>query len=516
MLGLTGLVLVGLEEARRQSATGLSEAEDRHRSIIDRLPLVTYLRSLVDLTIPPLFQSSQTVALLGYPMQRWFDEPRFASQLIHPDDREINAELNERSLTEDVQGEYRMIRADGRIVWVLDHMTLVRDADGLAVAQQGFVVDISERKALEEQLGQAQRLEALGLLAGGIAHDFNNLLTAISGYTGLALEHGGKENDLLRRDLREVRTATARAADLTRQLLAFGRRQVFARTVVDLNSVVLEAHSLLNRVIGEKVSVVTRLDPELTRVYADEGQLGQVLVNLALNARDAMPDGGTLTIGTANVGSDAVITITDTGHGMDEQTRARIFEPFFSTKGVGEGTGLGLAMVHGIIQQTGGTISVESVLGAGAEFRVVLPGTLDEPEESVAATDEGSPRGAETILLVEDEDIVRRLVAEMLEGQGYRVVVATGPIEALDVTEPFDLLFTDVVMPSMSGPELASQLIVLRPGIGVLFTSGYSAAAVTDRSTLIGDLLEKPFTIEQLARKVRDALDARGPAVPVL
>ena len=262
VLGLTGLVLVGLEEARRQSATGLSEAEDRHRSIIDRLPLVTYLRSLVDLTIPPLFQSSQTVALLGYPMQRWFDEPRFASQLIHPDDREINAELNERSLTEDVQGEYRMIRADGRIVWVLDHMTLVRDADGLAVAQQGFVVDISERKALEEQLGQAQRLEALGLLAGGIAHDFNNLLTAISGYTGLALEHGGKENDLLRRDLREVRTATARAADLTRQLLAFGRRQVFARTVVDLNSVVLEAHSLLNRVIGEKVSVVTRLDPD--------------------------------------------------------------------------------------------------------------------------------------------------------------------------------------------------------------------------------------------------------------
>ena len=516
VLGLTGLVLVGLEEARRQSATGLSEAEDRHRSIIDRLPLVTYLRSLVDLTIPPLFQSSQTVALLGYPMQRWFDEPRFASQLIHPDDREINAELNERSLTEDVQGEYRMIRADGRIVWVLDHMTLVRDADGLAVAQQGFVVDISERKALEEQLGQAQRLEALGLLAGGIAHDFNNLLTAISGYTGLALEHGGKENDLLRRDLREVRTATARAADLTRQLLAFGRRQVLARTVVDLNSVVLEAHSLLNRVIGEKVSVVTRLDPELTRVYADEGQLGQVLVNLALNARDAMPDGGTLTIGTANVGSDAVITITDTGHGMDEQTRSRIFEPFFSTKGVGEGTGLGLAMVHGIIQQTGGTISVESVLGAGAEFRVVLPGTLDEPEQAVAAMEEGSPRGSETILLVEDEDIVRRLVAEMLEGQGYRVVVATGPIEALDVTEPFDLLFTDVVMPSMSGPELASQLIVLRPGIGVLFTSGYSAAAVTDRSTLIGDLLEKPFTIEQLARKIRDALDARGPAVPVL
>jgi PAS domain S-box-containing protein len=516
VLGLTGLLLVGLEEARRQSATGLSEAEERHRSIIDRLPLVTYLRSLVDMTIPPLFQSAQTEALLGYPMQRWFDEPRFSQQLIHPDDREINAELNERSLTEDVQGEYRMIRADGRIVWVLDHMTLVRDADGVAVAQQGFVVDISERKALEEQLGQAQRLEALGLLAGGIAHDFNNLLTAISGYTGLALEHGGRENDLLRRDLREVRTATARAADLTRQLLAFGGRQVFARTVVDLNAIVLEAHSLLNRVIGEKVSVVTRLDPELTRVYADAGQLGQVLVNLALNARDAMPDGGTLTIGTTTVDGDAVITIADTGHGMDEQTRARIFEPFFSTKGVGEGTGLGLAMVHGIIQQTGGAITVESVPGGGAAFRIVLPGTLDEPAESVVPVEEGSPRGSETILLVEDEDIVRRLVAEMLESQGYRVVVATGPNEALEVTEPFDLLFTDVVMPSMSGPELAAQLIERRPDIGILFTSGYSAAAVADRSALIGDLLEKPFTIEQLARKVRAALDDRRPPLPVL
>ena len=395
-------------------------------------------------------------------------------------------------------------------------MTLVRDADGLAVAQQGFVVDISERKALEEQLGQAQRLEALGLLAGGIAHDFNNLLTAISGYTGLALEHGGKENDLLRRDLREVRTATARAADLTRQLLAFGRRQVFARTVVDLNSVVLEAHSLLNRVIGEKVSVVTRLDPELTRVYADEGQLGQVLVNLALNARDAMPDGGTLTIGTSQRGRRC-------GH-HDHRHRAR------------DGRADTRPHLRAVLQHEGRRRGHRARARDGARDHPA-DGRHDQRRErsrrrrgvpgrpardagraggSRRRDGRGSPRGSETILLVEDEDIVRRLVAEMLEGQGYRVVVATGPIEALDVTEPFDLLFTDVVMPSMSGPELASQLIVLRPGIGVLFTSGYSAAAVTDRSTLIGDLLEKPFTIEQLARKVRDALDARGPAVPVL
>jgi PAS domain S-box-containing protein len=517
VLGLSGLLLGELEQALRNAEQRHAEREERHTDFIEQLPLVTYRRSLVDLEAPPLFLSQQTEALFGYPLEQWLAVPRFASELVHPDDRELNAELNARSLVEDaVQGEYRMLRADGQIVWVLDHMVRMRNAEGEVTAQQGFIVDISERKALEEQLGQAQRLEALGLLAGGIAHDFNNLLTAISGYTGLALEHGGRENDLLRRDLREVRTATARAADLTRQLLAFGRRQVFARTVVNLNDVVLEAQSLLDRVIGERVSIVTKLEPQLMRVYADPGQLGQVLVNLALNARDAMPDGGTLTIRTSNDGVNAVVAVADTGHGMDEPTRARIFEPFFSTKAVGEGTGLGLAMVHGIIRQTGGEISVDSAPGSGTVFRISLPGTLDEPSEEFVAPVESAPRGAETILLVEDEDIVRRLVAEMLEGQGYTVLVAVGPDEALELTEPFDLLLTDVVMPSMSGPELAGHMVDRRPEIGVLFTSGYSAAAVADRSTLIGELLEKPFTIEQLARKVRNALDARRrPAVPL-
>jgi len=231
VLALTGLLLVGLEQVWRQTETGMSEAEERHRKLVDQLPLVTYMRSLEDLGAPLLYTSRQTEDLLGYPIARWLSEPHFASTLVHPDDREINAELNARILTQDIaRGEYRMIRADGRVVWVLDHMVVVRNAAGEPVAQQGFVVDISERKALEEQLGQAQRLEALGLLAGGIAHDFNNLLTAISGYTGLALEHGGKDNELIRRDLAEVRTAAGRAADLTRQLLAFGRRQVLART----------------------------------------------------------------------------------------------------------------------------------------------------------------------------------------------------------------------------------------------------------------------------------------------
>jgi PAS domain S-box-containing protein len=509
VLGLTGLLLVSLEQAWRDAEAAHLETVERHSTLIEQLPLVTYLRDLVDLEAPPLFQSRQTEVLFGYPLERWMSEPRFASSIVHPDDREVNAELNARSLREDfVSGEYRMLAQDGHTVWVLDHMAVVRNAAGEPVSQQGFVVDISELKALEEQLGQAQRLEALGLLAGGIAHDFNNLLTAISGYSGLALEHGGRANELLRRDLREVRTATARAAGLTRQLLAFGRRQVFARAVVNLNDVVIEAQSLLNRVIGEKVVVVTKLDPELIRVYADAGQLGQVFVNLALNARDAMPDGGTLTIETANVNGDAAVTVSDTGHGMDEATRARIFEPFFSTKAVGEGSGLGLAMVHGIVRQTGGEINVVSSPGKGAAFRIVLPGTLDEAVEPVLPT-EIAPRGSETILLVEDEDIVRRLIAEMLKGQGYSVVVAAGPTEALELTDSFDLLLTDVVMPSMGGPELAELLTARNPGVGVLFTSGYSAAAVADRNALTHDLLEKPFTIEELARKVREALDAR-------
>jgi len=514
VLGLTGLLLSALEQAMRDAEAKNAEAEERHGAFIEQLPLVSYMRSLVDADAPPLFQSRrQTEVLLGYPLERWLAEPRFASKLVHPDDREANEALNARSLVEDVvQGEYRMIRADGRTVWVLDHMSVLRDAEGRPVTQQGFVVDISERKALEEQLGQAQRLEALGMLAGGIAHDFNNLLTAISGYAGLALDHGGRENERIRSDLAEVRAAADRAADLTRQLLAFSRRQVLARTVVDLNAVVIEARSLLERVIGAQVAIVTHLDPELVRVRADAGQLGQVLVNLAVNARDAMPDGGTLTITTSNLNGDAVVTVSDTGHGMDEQTSARIFEPFFSTKPVGEGSGLGLAMVHGIVQQTGGEISVKSAPG-GTAFRIALPGTHDEPVEA-AEPAETSPGGSETVLLVEDEDIVRRLVAAMLEGEGYCVVAAAGPEEALEVTDPYDLLLTDIVMPSMSGPELADRLIERTPGVGVLFISGYSGAAFADRGTLIADLLEKPFTVDQLTRKVREALDARLVPVP--
>jgi PAS domain S-box-containing protein len=495
VLTLTGLLLAGLDLERRETATGLNEAEERHRRLIEQLPLVTYERSLEPGTKPRLV-SPQTVDLLGYPLETWMSEPYFAATIVHPEDRELHAALNARSFTEDVvTGEYRMIAADGRVVWILDHMVAVRDETGKAVAQQGFVIDITERKELEEQLVRAHRIEALGLLAGGVAHDFNNLLTAIGGYTGLALEQVGKADDLVRRHLAEVQAATGTAAELTRRLLAFGRRQVLDRAVIDLNDVVGEAHQLLAVVVGEDVELVTELEHALPSVRADRGQLVQVLLNLATNARDAMPGGGRLTIRTASADDEVVLAVSDTGTGMDEETLARAFEPFFTTKPVGEGTGLGLAMVHGIVQQSGGRISPATETKAGRD------GT---PPAAPARE-----RASETVLLVEDEEVVRRLTAELLERQGYRVLATDGPDEALRVAEPWDLLLTDVVMPSMTGPELAERLAAARPDAAVLFTSGYSGGAVPDRGALGGDLLEKPFTVEELAVKVRAALDAR-------
>jgi CheY-like chemotaxis protein len=250
-------------------------------------------------------------------------------------------------------------------------------------------------------------------------------------------------------------------------------------------------------------------------VEADRGQLGQVLMNLAVNARDAMPGGGTLTIRTSTEGADVVLEVTDTGVGMDEATRARIFEPFFTTKEIGEGTGLGLAMVDGIVKQSEGHLSVESEPGGGTTFRLTLPATDAAPEaegKAPAPAPAADGAGTETVLLVEDEDVVRRLTAEMLERHGYRVLTAAGPGEALEVTEPWDLLLTDIVMPMMSGPALAERLVARHPGVGLLFTSGYSGSAVADGGTLTAELLNKPFTFDELGRMVRAALDARPAA----
>jgi len=400
--------------------------------------------------------------------------------------------------------------------------------DGHLVRVWGTQRDVTDQRHLEEQFRQSQKMEAVGQLAGGIAHDFNNLLTAILGNTQLLLREL-PAGDRKRGDVEEIRKASERAASLTRQLLAYSRRQMLQPVVLDLNVVVAEMDKLLRRLIGEHIALVTVLAPDLGRVKADPNQLEQVIVNLAVNARDAMPEGGKLTIETANVdldevftqahlgsvpGAYAMVAVTDTGSGMDATVRAHLFEPFFTTKEVGKGTGLGLATVYGIVKQSDGYISVYSEPGHGSSFKIYLP-RIATPARAAAGSQKGGPaRGTETVLVVEDEPAVLSLSRRALEAQGYVVLAASDAAAALRVVERhggmIHLLLTDVVMPGLSGRELADQLAGQRPGIRVLYMSGYPGDAVVQHGTLPSGsaFLQKPFSPDGLARKVRDVLDA--------
>jgi len=400
--------------------------------------------------------------------------------------------------------------------------------NGQLVRVWGTQRDVTEQRHLEEQFRQSQKMEAVGQLAGGIAHDFNNLLTAILGNTQLLLREL-PPGDSMRDDVEEIRKASERAASLTRQLLAYSRRQMLQPEVLDLNVVMAEMDKMLRRLIGEHIDLVAVFAPDLGRVRADPNQIEQVIVNLAVNARDAMPDGGKLTIGTANVdldesfaqahlgsvpGSYAMLAVTDTGVGMDAAVRAHLFEPFFTTKEVGKGTGLGLATVYGIVKQSGGYISVYSEPGHGSSFKIYLPRIATPAEPPAAALKGGPAPGSETVLVVEDEPAVLTLSRRALEAQGYVVLAASDADAALRVVERhggmIHLLLTDVVMPGLSGHELADRLTAQRPGIRVLYMSGYPGDAVVQHGTLpIGSaFLQKPFSPDGLARKVRDVLDA--------
>jgi signal transduction histidine kinase/ActR/RegA family two-component response regulator len=432
--------------------------------------------------------------------------------------------------------EHRIRRKDGAVRWVR-HTPVLRFADnGEVIAYDGLIQDITERRALQDQLLQAQKLEGIGRLAGGVAHDFNNLLTAILGYVEMCrldLPATLPPDHPARLDLQEVAAAGERAAGLTRQLLTFASRQIVATVRLDLNALVSDSLNMIGRLLGDDVEIETALDPDCGTIQADPGQIQQLLVNLAVNARDAMPKGGRLLIetGSETVDAEAAVTragaiagphvllaVTDTGDGMSEEVSSHVFEPFFTTKELGKGTGLGLATCHGIVRQIGGHIQVFSELGRGTTFRIYLPrkhGPADpRPMPSAASP---APVGTETVLVVEDEPRVRRLAVLGLRSRGYTVLEAANGAEAVQIAArvgtAIDLVVSDVMMPGMSGPELILELSVIAPQARALLMSGHAEAAVLPQLDLGHAFLPKPYTPERLAAKVREVLDASTEAV---
>jgi len=447
---------------------------------------------------------------------------------IHPEDRDSALETFERAMKSgaDFSIVNRSLWPDGTVRWLRGAGRILLDKDGQPVRGVGISLDDTQRRTLEEQYRQAQKMETVGRLAGGVAHDFNNLLTVILGYCEIL--GAGLAGDPRAADVAEIHKAGTRAAGLTRQLLAFSRKQIIAPTLLDLNAVVTGLQSLLGHLIAEDISVVLRLRTGLSLVKADRGQVEQVVMNLAVNARDAMPNGGTLTFDTASVeldehyakthlgvtpGAYVRLTMTDTGTGMTPQVQARLFEPFFTTKEPGKGTGLGMATVYGIVTRCGGSVGVYSEVGKGTSFKVYFPNSESlEPFADEAAPVAGPLVGTETVLVVEDQLELRELAKRLLQQQGYTVLVAANAAEAVRLFHEhpaIDLVVTDVVMPGASGPELTRQLMEQRPALKVIYVSGYTEDAIVEHGVLTPGIafLDKPFTSETLGRKVREVLE---------
>jgi PAS domain S-box-containing protein len=517
------LVLAADVTERQRAEDALRESEERFAKAFHSNPEPVAIHRLADGTYIDVNQSFLNVT--------GFKREEVIGRTV--DDIKIVVDQESRAVWRRVITESGSIRKwetqfrvkSGELRWALLSIEPI-DVRGVKCVLS-VTEDITERKQLEEQLMQSQKMEAVGTLAGGIAHDFNNLLTAIIGHSQLLKRRVG-EQDPVYPDVAEIEKAGLRAASLTRQLLAFSRKQMLEMKILDINSVIADMGPMLGRLLGEDISLRTELDPRLGTVRADNSHIQQVIMNLAVNARDAMPRGGQLTIETRNVTLDAayaknhaeamsgdyvMLAVSDTGTGIDKQTQERIFEPFFTTKEHGKGSGLGLSTTYGIVKQSGGSIMVYSEPGHGTVFKVYLPRALGlvegpEPEDMLSPMS----RGSETILLVEDEEMVRALAAQVLTNVGYRVVDAANGQEAIGVAQGhegnIDLVLTDAVMPEMSGMELVDRLQQIRPGIGVLMMSGYSRDAMSDSmlsSTI--NLLQKPFTPVDLCRKVREVLD---------
>jgi len=514
-------------EERLRAKGALYAAERRFRTMFESSAMGI---AMVGPELQLLELNASFVAMFRTSMDRLVGTP--LRSLIADDEQDSNYEAFTQLAAGQCAGfqsEIRCVAADGSSVWGHIVASAVSDARGRFDFAIVMFENITEQKQLEEQLRQAQRLEAVGRLAGGVAHDFNNLLTTINGLTELMLMSlDGSEH--LREDLLQVRKAGDRAADLTRQLLAFSRRQVLQPRVLDLNANLDDMASMLRRMIGEDVDLIFTLEPGLPPIKADPGQIGQVVMNMAVNARDAMPEGGTVGIDTFTINADiatagrfdidpgpcVALRVSDTGHGMDAVTLQHMFEPFFTTKDVGQGTGLGLATVYGIVKQSGGGIVVQSEPGLGAIFTILFPAlAVDCAVQATKAPAPAPPRGTEALLVVEDEEGVRRLLARVLRKQGYKVLEAGDGVQAIDIVqssnEAIAAVVTDVIMPAMSGPRMMERLDTVRPGLRVLYLSGYprEELAMEDLDEGRSAFLPKPVSPEMLCRTVRELIDGR-------
>jgi two-component system cell cycle sensor histidine kinase/response regulator CckA len=513
----SAIVHKGSEEALRRS-------EARYRSLVESAAYGIYRSNMEGkfLDVNPAL-----VSVLGYGNA---DEvlalnPRREVFLSGEDHTKLMQEFRRRGRLDGVELKWK--RKDASVITVRVSGRVVAPEGGADEVLEIIAEDITERRALEDQFRQAQKMEAVGRLAGGVAHDFNNLLLVISGYAEVILEQLERGSTLHQKAM-AIQQSADRATTLTRQLLAFSRKQLLELKVVDVNAIVSDMERLLRPLIGEDIELVTKLTDNLGRTRADSGQLEQVLMNLVVNSKDAMPEGGKITIMTEDVtlddsyrrehtfikpGQYIMLSVSDTGVGMSKETQAQIFEPFFTTKEKGKGTGLGLSTVYGIVKQSGGYVFVQSEPDRGSAFRIYLP-RVDDPAETHGPTKtaQEATNGSETVLLVEDEESVRQLVKETLAAKGYRVLEAENGKAGLEVAQGFDgkidMVITDVVMPGMSGRELAKQLVAQRPGTKVLYLSGYTEDSVVQQDVLGSgaSFLQKPFTLQTLAKKVREIL----------
>ena len=522
-----------LENRVVQRTAELAASEERYRRIIDSITDYVFSVKIDKHGRMATHHGPGSVAVTGYTPEDFSADPGLWLDMVVPEDHskvlgQIDDIVREGAVS---PIEHRIVRKDGALRLVRSTLVPQYSADredGALVGYDGLLQDVTERRTLEDQLAQAQKLQSIGRLAGGVAHDFNNLLTAILGNAELSLMDLPEDHPA-RASVREIIGAAQRAASLTRQLLSFARKQIIEPVPLDLSVVVAESIEMLRRLLGEDVEILAELDAGLSIVQADPGQVQQVLVNLTVNARDAMPEGGQLVIETANLEVDDVyhaahpevapgryvtLTVTDTGTGMSEDVRRHLFEPFFTTKRHGEGTGLGLATCHGIVEQSGGHIVVHSDVGVGTTMTILLPAAEGVHRPTGEANSPlPPPTGTETVLVVEDDASVRRLAVLGLRSNGYSVLEAANATEALELASgpvSIDLVVSDVIMPGMRGPELAARVRDLRPGVRLLLVSGHPETdeAFRDKTGGVIQLLPKPFTPERLARKVREVLDA--------